>query len=47
MGFVIKLLGTGAAVLLVLLSSNSEWPEPKDAWTRLTCGALILAAIWL
>lgn len=44
---VTKLFGTGAVVLLVLLSGASEWPEPRDSWTRVICALIALGAIWL
>lgn len=44
---IINIFGTSALVLLMVLSAQPEWPDPREGWARVIGAVIILAAIWL
>lgn len=42
----LDICATAAVIMLVVLGSHSEWPDPREGWARIIGAAVIFAAIW-
>lgn len=42
----LKIIATAAVMLLVVLGSHSEWPDPREAWARIIGALVVLLAVW-
>lgn len=41
-----QILATICVLLLVVMGSHTEWPDPKEGWARIALALIILAVVW-